>query len=148
MPRQNGPLAGTQLTQKPPYPPNAPLSEYVQQALAVLLGFTNGETVVLKASPAGVLYTSSPRLSDVIHYVSTGAGSVKQGDNIQATELLLRAHPDNADKIWVRTRATATANNAYPLAKGDVINFSVENLDELHIMFAGAADTLIVGYSL
>ena len=148
MAKSNIPGLGHALSVKPPLPPNVQVSDFVQQTLALLLGFTYGETVAIRASPGGVLYTASPRLNDVVHWTATAGNWTHQGDNIQCTEILCMGHPDNTGLVWVRTRATATVNNAFPLAKNDVMGFSVENLDELHVLIVTNAEKLIVGYSL
>jgi hypothetical protein len=148
MTKSNIPGLGHALSVKPPLPPNVQVSDFVQQTLALLLGFTYGETVALRSSPGGVLYTASPRLNDVEHWTATGANWTHQGNNVQCTEILCMGHHDNTGLVWVRTRAVATANNAFPLAKGDVMGFSVENLDELQALIVVNGEKLIVGYSL
>lgn len=148
MAKVNVPGLSRGLGVRPPLPPNAPLSDYVQQCLSVLLAYTYGETVALHASPAGVLYVAEPRISDTFHWTSVGAGEAKQGENIVATQVLVIAHPDNTGRVWVRTRKAATTANAIPLEKGDPFTFSVENLNELHALIANAGDTLIVTYAL
>jgi hypothetical protein len=136
------------LTMRPPMPPSIPLSDYVQQALCLLLGYSYGDTVVCHASPGGVLYTTSPRLSDIVVWTAVGDNEAHQGTDIVATELLIRAAMANTDIVYVRTRTAANTGNSYPLAKGEVINFSVENLNELRALIAKTGDKLIVGYSL
>jgi hypothetical protein len=124
------------------------VQEEVQQSLATLLGYAGNQRVLLKASPSGILYAASPRLSDVVHYTAGAPSTAKQGDDLPCTEVLCMAHPDNTGRIWVRTMKTAAANNAFPLDKTDVIGFSVENLNQLHALIVANGDTLIVGYSL
>jgi len=148
MPTTQLPMGSEVLGIKPPLPSQIPVAEQLVQTLAQLLGHNAGNRVVLKASPSGVLYTASARLTDIVHLTSSAPNQQKQGDNIAATEIICQAHPDNAGRIWVRTRKDAATNNAFPLDKGDVIGFSVENLSELHALIVSNGDTLIVGYSL
>lgn len=142
------PMASDALKIRPPLPSQIPVTERIEQAIALLLGYNNGQRIPLQCSPAGVIFTASPRLADVFHWTSVGAAESKQGDPIQCTEILCMAHPDNAGRIWVRTRKAALSTNAIPLDKGDVIGFSVENLNELYALTVLLGDTLIVGYSL
>jgi hypothetical protein len=58
------------------------------------------------------------------------------------------AHPDNTGRIWVRTNKAATVTNAFPLDKGDVFTFTVDNLNKLFALIAAIGETLIVGYSM
>lgn len=125
-----------------------PIEDRLVQTLALLLGYARGERVPLAASPSGVLYSASPRLTDVVHYTAAAPNAAKQGAEIVCTEILCMAHPDNTGRIWVRTRSTAAANNAFPLDKGEVMGFSVENLSELRALIVANGDTIIVGYSL
>ena len=136
------------MTVRPPLPPGAPLSDYVQQAIALLLGYTYGETVVLHASPAGVLYVAEPRVSDTFQWTAVGDDESHQGDNIQATEILLVASPDNTGNVYVRTRSAASETNSVILGKGMSLTMSVENLNELYVLIATTGDTISVMYSL
>jgi hypothetical protein len=142
------PMGSESLSLRPSLPSQIPVAEQVQQTLALMLGLVPGERIPLRCSPSGIMYTASPRLTDVLHWTAAGANEPRQGDNIMATEVICESHPDNTGRIWVRTRIAAASNNAFPLDKGDVIGFSVENLSELRALIVTAGDTLIVGYSL
>jgi len=142
------PIASDQIGLRPPLPSQIPVSDELRQTLALLLGYHQGDRIPLACSPSGILYTASPRLVDVFHWTAAAPNTSKQGDNIACTEVLCTAHPDNTGRIWVRTRSTAAANNAFPLDKGDPIGFSIENLSELFALIVANGDTLIVGYSL
>ena len=142
------PIADKSLVIHPPLPPNIPLADEVRQTLALILGYSNSDRVPLRASPSGILYATSPNLVDVVHYVAAAPNAAKQGAEIACTELLCMAHPDNTGRIWVRTRVAATVNNAFPLDKGDIVDFCVENLNQLFALIVANGDTLIVGYSL
>ena len=124
------------------------VQEEMQQSLATVLGYAGNQRVLLKASPSGILYVASPRLSDVVHYPATAPNAAIQGADLPCTEVLCMAHPDNTGRIWVRTMKTAAANNAFPLDKSDIVGFSIENLNQLYALIVANGDTLIVGYSL
>lgn len=142
------PLMGQGLSSRSPLPPQSPLSDYVQQALSLIMGYTYSETVPLRASPAGILYVAEPRISDVFQWTSVGASESHQGANILCTQVMCVAHPANTGYVWVRPRSAATTANAIPLEKGQHWTFSVENLNELYALIAALGDTLIVAYSL
>jgi len=129
-------------------PSNVRVSDDFIQTLTLLLGYNDAKRVLLRASPNGILFTSSPRLVDVFHWTATTANAAKQGDNIPCTEVLCMGHPSNGDTVWVRTRKTATVDNAIPLAKNDVMVFSVNNLNELYALIVADTERLIVGYTL
>lgn len=142
------PLGAKGLPLSPSLSSLSPVEDRLVQTLALLLGYASGERVPLRASPSGILFTASPRLTDVVHYTAAAPNAAKQGAEIVCTEILCMAHPENTGRIWVRTRQAATANNAFPLDKGDIMGFSVENLSELRALIVANGDTLIVGYSL
>jgi hypothetical protein len=142
------PISDTALRLSPPVGTQPPVDDRIQQILALLLGYSRRERVPLSCSPNGILHTASPALTDVVHYTAVGPNEAQQGDNVACTEILCMAHPDNAGKIWVRTRKGALSTNAFPLDAGDVIGFSAENLADLHALTITTGDTLIVGYSL
>ena len=142
------PIASDQIGLRPSLPSQIPVSDEFRQTLALLLGYHQGDRLPLACSPSGILFTTSPRLVDVFQWTAGAPNTTKQGDNIVCTEVLCQAHPDNTGRIWVRTKITATANNAFPLDKGDMIGFAVENLSELRALIVANGDTLIVGYSL
>jgi len=133
---------------RPPLPSQIPVAEQVIQTLAHLLGQNNGQSVVIRATPSGVLSVASAPLADVEHWTAAAPNDTKQGSNIVCSEVLCIAHPDNTGKIWVRTRQTATVNNAIPLYAGDMVGFSVENLSDLQALIVTNGEKLIVGYSL
>ncbi len=148
MAKMTMPMARDQAGLRPPLPSQIPVNDELRQTLALLFALANSERTTLKCSPSGILYTTSPRLVDVFHWLAAAPNAVKQGDDIVCTEVLCMAHPDNTGRIWVRTKTAAASNNAFPLDKGDPIGFAVENLSELQALIVTNGDTLIVGYSL
>ena len=123
------------------------LSPDMQQVLAVLTGFVKNKRVLLKASPGGVLETTSARLNDIKHYTATEANHAKQGDAIPCSEIMCMGHPDNGGKVWVRTLTAAGLTNSWPLGAGEVINFAVDNLRDLRMLIVFDTEKLIVAYT-
>lgn len=87
------------------------------------------------------------QIQDIEHYTGSGANDTQQGDNAECSEIMCMAHPDNAGKVWVRARTTATTSNAWPLAAGEVINFHVDNLSDLQMLIVVDGESLIVAYA-
>ena len=123
------------------------LSENMQQVLSVLTGFVKNKRVLLKASPGGVLETTSSRLQDIEHFTADQDNYTKKGDDIPCSEIMVMAHPDNTGKVWVRTMTDATTANSWPLAAGEVINFAVDNLRDLRMLIVTDTEKLIVAYT-
>lgn len=124
------------------------LSENMQQVLSLNTAFWRNQRVVLKASPTGVLFTCSPQLEDIIHVTGVGADDLYQGDNIKCSEVMVMGHPDNTGNVWVRTKAVATVDNAWPLAAKEVMGFSITNLNMLHLLIKLDTERAIIAYTL
>lgn len=123
------------------------LSEDMQQTLAALAGYDGMSRRLLRCSAGGILRTSSPRIKDILHVTVTDPVFTWQGSDIPATEVLIMGHPDNTDLVWVTCDETATANNGWPLAAGDIISLTIDNLNNLHLYIVKTAETAIIAYS-
>ena len=148
MAKMNLPLVSQGLSNRSPLPPMSPLSDYVQQSLAVLLGYTYGETVPLRSSPSGVLYVAEPRITDIFTWKAAAIDEYHQGSNLPCTQVMCLAHPDNTGRIWLAARRLPTVTDSIPLDKTQSWTFSVENLNELQALIKVANDQLVVAYSL
>ncbi len=124
------------------------LSKDMQQVLSLLTAFWKNKRVVLKASPSGVLFSSSPPLEDIYHVTGVGANDTYQGENIPCSEVMVMGHPDNTGIIWARSRVIATVNNAWPLAAKEVMGFTITNLNLLHLLLVVAGEKAIIAYTL
>jgi len=119
------------------------LSKDVQQALSLLVGFVENKRVLLKASPGGILRTTSPRIQDIKHIEGSGANDEVQGSDIPCSEVMCMGEPSNTGTIWVRTLTTATITNAWPLGVGEVVILSMDNYRDLRALIVTHADVLI-----
>ena len=123
------------------------LSPDMQQVLSLLTGFSKNRRIVLQSSPVGALRVTSARLIDIVHYTATADNQTKAGEDVPCSEVECMGHPDNGGKVWIRTLATATTSNSWPLGPGEVKNFSVDNLRDLQMLIAVDTEKLIVSYA-
>lgn len=142
------PLHIPELDLKPEPAGGIQLSEDMQQVLALLTGFWHNKRVLLKASPSGVLFVTSPQIKDTFHVTAATANFVYQGENVKCSELMIMGHPDNTGRVWVKPNATATTANAWPLNKGDVVGLSITNLNMLNLLIVTDTDKAIIAYTL
>lgn len=142
------PIADESLDIYPKLPPNIPLTNEVQQTLSLILGYSNSDRVPLRASPSGILYTCTPRISDIIQWLAVANDELHQGPELPCSIVLLRCALANTGNVYVSVRKTATITNSLPLQKGEWVIFSIENLSELHCLIATAGDVFIVMHSL
>ncbi len=87
------------------------------------------------------------KIQDIEHYTASGANDTQQGNNVECSEILCMAHPDNTGNVWVRTSTAATTGNAWPLAAGELFSFNAENLNELRMLIVVDTEKLIVAYA-
>ena len=124
------------------------LDKGMKQVMSLLTAYWHEKRVTLKATPSGSLFVSSPQIGDIIHVPATGNDFEYQGDNISCSEVLVMAHPANGGTIWVRSHKIATVDNAWPLAKNDVVNCSITNLNMLHILIPVNTERAIIAYTM
>ena len=143
MNRIGTPMKCPELNLQDERPGGIELSENMQQVLSILTGFVENRRVLLKASPGGVLRTTSARVQDIKHIEGSGANDQVQGSDMPCSEVMCMADPTNTGTIWVRTLTTATAMNGWPLAVGEVITLSMDNYRDLRALIVTHADMLI-----
>lgn len=143
----HNPMNIPELDLKPEPTGGVELSKDMQQTLSLLTGFWRNKRILLKASPTGVLAVASARIDDIIHVTSDEVNYTATGSDIPCTEVMAMAHPDNAGLVWVRPDKVATANNAWPLAKGEVVSFTLDNLKQLNMLIVANGETLILAYT-
>lgn len=123
------------------------LSDDIQQVLSLLTGFSKNQRIILESSPVGALRTTSSRLIDVVHYTATSDNFVKEGDDVKCSEVLCMGHPNNSGLVWVKPFSTPTTTTGWPIGASQILQISVDNLRDLHMLIASDTETLIVAYA-
>lgn len=140
-----------ELNLQPPITGKVKLSPDMQQTLALLCAMGNSQRIMLKASEQGILLTGEPIIKDVV--IITGvqvngeAYGVKQGSDIPCSSVIIMGYPDNDNKVWVRPYAACTATHKWPLDAGDVVSYSVDNLNRLYFLFDKHDEQVIIAYT-
>lgn len=147
MPEINKPMDVPELNLQPPIMGKVHLTDDMQQTLALLAAYCENKRLLVRATESGVLNVASPRLLDIYHVTATEAIKNFQGGDIPCTEVMIMGHPSNGELVWVRAYDTAADDNAWPLAKNDVVCFTINNLNQLHIFIETATDRAIVAYT-
>lgn len=123
------------------------VSDGMQQTLASVLGWDGSSRKLLRAALSGVLQTTSPQVQAIVHKTSTGPNEVVIFDSIPITEVMVMAHPSNAEKVWVSVGVTPTTANGWPLDNGDVLNISIDNLNKLKLLIVTSGNAAIIMYT-
>jgi len=147
MPDINKPMDVPELNLQPPITGKVRLSEDMQQTIALLCAMGVSQRVLLKASESGVLNTCSQQIKDIVVFTATSTPHSFQGENIPCTEIAAIAGLSNGDRAWIRPYSVASAANAWPLDKGEIFGFTINNLNQLHITIQTTDDIVIVAYT-
>lgn len=147
MPNINKSMDVSELNIQPPIEGKVRLSEDMQQTLALLTAMGAAKRRPLRCSESGVLNITDPRIKDIEHFTGSGANDTQTGTDTECSTVLVMGHPDNESNVWVRPNKTATVNNAWPLAKSEVMGFTIDNLKQLNMLIVGDGEKVIVAYS-
>ena len=147
MPRIGIPLAFDELNCKPSLAPMVSVNNEMEQALSLLSAYDGVQRKLLRCSPTGILHTIGPRVQACINVTGSGANDTWQGSAIKTTEVMIRANANNAALIWINVDIAAAADTGWPLAGGEVLNITVNNLNNVHALIVGDGEKLIVLYS-
>jgi len=142
------PMAVPELDLRPEPAGAIQLTEDMQQVFALLAGYWKNKRVLLKASSLGVLFVSSPQLTDIFHVTAPSDNYAYQGEDIACTDVLVMGHPDNVGTIWARPHTPAAITNAWPLLKKESIDFTLSGLTQLHLLFTTSGDKAIIAYTI
>jgi len=123
------------------------LSDDMQQTLASLVGFDNIARRLLRCTKGGVLHTTTPRIDNIIHATTAVGTGLYQGGDIKTTEVMIMGHPDNTGLLWIKSDEAATANNGWPLAAKEVVNITIDNLNNLNILSVTPEEKAIIAYT-
>lgn len=146
MPITNLPMDAGGVQIIPSMPSQVPVSAELQQTLALMLAIYHGQRIPVKGCHNGVQRVNDDTVYDIIHITAPAPAFVVTGTRLAVTSVLLRAHPDNVGRIWVRTKGTASATNAWPLDAGEGINLSMDCYSQASALIEENADTLIVAF--
>ena len=141
------PMELPELQLDPPISKKVRLSDDMQQVLSLLSAYGDHRRKLLRCSESGVLQVASAQVKDIIHVTDTNPNYEYQGENVSCSEVLVAGHPDNTGRVWARTNKIATVNNSWPLEAGCFFGFSIDNLDQLHLLIPTADDVAIICYT-
>ena len=97
---------------------------------------------------SGVLYTGSAKVKGVWNETGIGADDNLVGDDMVCSECVVMASIDNAGRLWVKPYGVADEDDGVPLDGGDAVNFTVTNLNQIHVNVIADGDKVIVIYSI
>lgn len=135
------------LPTRPPLVGRPRISDDIQQTVSLITGWDGATRRLVSVSPSGVLYTASARVKGIINVSAGEAVYNWQGSEIEISEVLIRANPDNIGRLWVNVSAVGAVDTGYPLDAGEPLIFSINNLHSLHIHVVLSGDKFVVIYT-
>ena len=136
------------LPTKPPLVGRPKMSEDLQQAVALLVGWDGTTRRLVRVSPTGTLYVASPRVKGTININADNPDYLWQGEDIPTSEVLIKARIGNSGFIWVNVNAPAAVSTGYELDGGEWVSFSISNLHSLYIYSLQAAQKAMIIYTI
>lgn len=141
------PFSIPDLLTRPPLQTNPRISDDIQQTLATLLGFDGTARRLLRVTTTGMLQTVNPLAQKFQNILANIANYVWQGSDVKCSEVVIRAHPDNADRLWVNVYAAAAADTGWPLDANEHITLTVSNLEHIQLKIIADTEKAIIYYT-
>lgn len=141
------PLPFQQLQSKPEIVGMINLTQDMQQSLSLMTAYDGIQRQLLKCTPTGTLYTASARVKGILNITGVGTNDDWQGDDIKTSEVLIKANPDNTGRVWINVDAAAGVDTGHPLDAGDFIQFTINNLHNLHLLIVVSGEKASIIYT-
>lgn len=132
---------------KPPLTARVRITEEMQQVLSLLTGYDGAARRLLRVTPTGILPTVNPTIQAFVNITGSGANYTWQGSDIKCTEVIVRAHPDNAGRVWVNVYGAAGADSGWPLDGNEYVPITVSNLNQIHLKIVADGEKVILAYT-
>lgn len=118
------------------------------QTLASLCGWDGEARRLLTCSLSGSLQVTSPPVKAVINKATSDPNEHITFSDIPTTEVMILARHTNTGDVWVNTGAAAGVDTGWPLAAGDSLKVSVNNLQDLRLIVVTSGDKVIIVYTV
>lgn len=123
------------------------LSDDIQQTLASLMGYDGGSRRLLRCSQSGTLFVTSPPIKNIVLITAPSATYFWDGDNSEISEVMIHAFEDNVSNVLVFVDTKTIDDNYWVLTPGESVQFSINNLNRLHIYFVVQNDVANLAYT-
>lgn len=141
------PFSFDDLPTKPPITGRPKLSEDLQQTIALLSGFDGVTRRLIRCSPTGVIRVGSARAIGLYNIVANKDDYTTICADCPASEVMIRAFPDNTGRVFVNFGSPAAVNTGYPLFTGEWVTLSLDNLNSLQLYIEKDTDKVAAIYT-
>lgn len=132
---------------RPPLAGRPRVSDDIQQSLASIVGWDGVTRRLIRVSPTGAIRAGSARAVGIYNVVADRDGYVITCEDCPASEVMLRAFPDNTGRVFVNIGAAAALNTGYPLFTGEWIRISVNNMNNMQLYIEKDTDKVAAIYT-
>lgn len=138
------PFDGANNNPVPAFDGKSNLSQELIQALALICGIAGGQRKAIVCLDNGILPVASNELNAIYQIPASSDNFSSVLGDTPCTEIMLMGHPSNTDLIWVQVDIAAVSTGGFPLAKNDVVKFTVNNSNRIHFLIVKNTERLIV----
>ena len=121
------------LPTRPPIKGRPRLSDDIQQSVSTIVGWDGQTRRLIRVTPTGVLRICDGRAKAVLNVTADQDAYVLTPNDTPTSEIIIKAHPDNAGQVVVNIGITASLTAGFPLENGESISLSVNNLNALRL---------------
>jgi len=120
------------------------LDETIIQALSTLMGWDGQARRLLNCGVGGSLQTIAPIAKAIVNVTGVGANDdITFGDEV-TSEVMILANAANGGDVWINIGKSAAVDTGWPLDAGEIVIFSLNNMQELQARIVTAGDKLII----
>lgn len=141
------PFTFDDLPTKPPVTGRPKVSEDLQQTIALLSGWDGATRRLIRVSPSGVIRIGSARAVGIYNIVANKDEYTITCADCPASEVMIRAFPDNTGRVFVNIGLAAALNIGYPLFSGEWVTLSVNNINTLQLWIEKDTDKVAAIYT-
>jgi len=120
------------------------VDETLIQTLSALLGFDGESRRLLTCALNGSLHTVTPPLEGITNVASSSPTEGITFSEHPTTEIIVMANKNNSGDVWVNVGVVAGVDTGWLLAPGDHVQFSINNMKQLHLHVVTSGDKVII----
>jgi len=120
------------------------VDEKLIMTIATLMGWNGESRQLLNCGVGGALQTIAPIAKAIVNVTGSGANDDITFADEPTSEVMIMANKSNGGDVWFNIGASAAVDTGWPLAAGDVVIVSINNMLELQARIITDGDKLIV----
>jgi len=120
------------------------VDEKLIMTIATLMGWDGEARRLLNCGVGGSLQTIAPIAKAVVNVTGSGANDDITFSDEVTSEVMIMARAGNTGDVWINIGAAAAVDTGWPLDAGEIVIFSLNNMQELQARIVTDGDKLII----